>query len=739
MLQRIFGWQNAGPNVKNLSGDIWGGLASMLVALPAAIAFGVTIFAPLGGSLAAQGAFAGILGATALGLVTPLFGGSSRLITSPCAPAAAVLSALAITFSLQGVSAEAVLLLLGLIGLLAGVIQIGLGLLGVGKLIRFIPFPVVSGYLSGVGLIIIGSQIPKFLGMPAGTHLLDALRAPSSWMWQPMAVGTLVVLTMMLIPRITHAVPAAILALLAGIAGYLGLAWMDPALMSTHNNPLLVGPLAQGGGALSDILRQHWRAFATLDPDSVMQVLVPALTLAVLLSIDTLKTCVVVDAITNTHHDSNRELVGQGLGNMASSMVGGIPGAGTMGASMINISSGGNTRLSGVMAGVFSLAAFLLLSPLIAWVPVAALAAILIVIGFRMIDTHSLAFFFTSTTRLDFMVILAVILVAIFGNLIAASGVGVALAILLFIREQTHSSVVRNRIEGSEIFLKHAYKFQDVERLAHNAGESVVFELQGSLFFGTANQLQMALEPEIGTHKYVILSMRRVQSLDVTATHMLEQIKDQLEEKDAYLVFCDIPKGLPSGLKMKRFLKDTGVVRPTNKAFAFRQLDEALEWVLAQGNGTVVSQNLPCLELRHAPIFVEQPDDALKALAEVMDIRHVKSGHKVLSAGDEDDELLMIRRGTVKVLVPIHKKDSYHLATCGPGDFIGGMGFVEGTGHVTDALALTDVEVYVLSRKHFIELSRQYPNTTLAIIRSVALGLSSRLRTTISELQAMRG
>ena len=125
-----------------------------------------------------------------------------------------------------------------------------------------------------------------------------------------------------------------------------------------------------------------------------------------------------------------------------------------MGASLVNLSSGGKTRVSGIMVGGFSLLAYLLLAPLIAWVPVAALAGILIVIGYRMIDRHSLAFFFTPATRLDFAVIVSVILVALFVNLIAASGVGVALAILLFIREQTRSSVVRNRIEGREIFNK---------------------------------------------------------------------------------------------------------------------------------------------------------------------------------------------------------------------------------------------------------------------------------------------
>jgi SulP family sulfate permease len=304
--------------------------------------------------------------------VAPAFGGSSRLITAPCAPAAAVLSALAVTFTQQGVGADASLVLLGLIGLLAGVFQLGLGLAGVGRLIRFIPYPVVSGYLSGVGLIIIGSQIQKLLGAPAGVGLLDALKSPGSWMWQSIVVGAVVIATMLLTPRLTQRVPAAILALAAGIATYLLLGLMDPSLLRTDHNPLLVGALG-GGGGLDDLFGKHVQAIRNLGFHEVVQIVVPSLTLAALLSIDTLKTCVVIDAMTNTHHDSNRELLGQGLGNIASSLIGGIPGSGTMGASLINISSGGTTRRSGMLAGAFSLTAFLVLTPLIAWVPIAAL------------------------------------------------------------------------------------------------------------------------------------------------------------------------------------------------------------------------------------------------------------------------------------------------------------------------------------------------------------------------------
>ncbi|MFA5082848.1 MAG: SulP family inorganic anion transporter [Hydrogenophilaceae bacterium] len=725
----------------HLGGDTWGGLAAMLVALPSAIAFGVAIYAPLGGSLSAQGALAGIIGATALGLVAATFGSRSRLVTAPCAPAAAVLSALALGFAQQGVPAATVILLLALIGLLAGGIQIGLGLAGIGRLIKYIPFPVVSGYLSGVGIIIIISQIPKFLGAPGDSHLIDAVSNPADWAWQSILVGSVVLATMLFTPRIFSLVPAAIVALLAGVAGYLGLAQLDPALMSTNHNPLLVGTLVSGEGSLTDGFGQHWQALRGLGMTTVINVIVPALTLAVLLSIDTLKTCLVIDTMTNSEHDSNRELLGQGLGNIASALVGGIPGAGTMGPSAINISSGGATRMSGLMAGVFSLATLLLLAPLVAWIPVAALAAIMIVVGFRMIDRHSLAFFFTPSTRLDFVVILTVILVAVFYDLIAASGAGVALAMLLFIREQTRSSVVRTRIEGHEIFTKRAHTPQDLERPEHEGDETVVFELQGSLFFGTASQLHTALEAEAGTRKYVILSMRRVQSLDVTATHVLEQIKDHLEQHDAYLVFCDIPKGLPSGLKMKRFLKETGIVRPTEKALTFRQLDDALEWVaMREAENCPIGATCPvAVDLRAMPALQDCGEEALAALEAAMELRTVKAGKRVFKVGHTGKELFLIRSGLVKITLPIRKKDNYHMATSGPGEIVGGMSFIEGSGHSADAVAMTDTEVYALSHESFDALAASHPGLALALAKYMALTLSARLHATIRELEALRG
>ena len=311
----------------------------MLVALPSAIAFGVTIYSPLGASHAALGALAGILGVTALGLIAPVLGGTNRLITAPCAPAAAVLSAFAIEFMTGGGSVESALLMVSMLGLLAGLLQILFGTVRLGRLIEYMPYPVVSGYLSGVGLYIIAGQMPKFLGAPKSAHFWESLAAPGLWKWQSMVVGLVTIAVMIISPKVTKVVPAAILALMAGVLAYFGLALADPSLLTLTNNPFVVGSFG-GGGSFTDAMKSRWHAMGSISFDQITQIAVPALTLAVLLSIDTLKTCVVLDALTRSRHNSNRELIGQGFGNVASAVIGGIPGAGTMGATLVNISSG---------------------------------------------------------------------------------------------------------------------------------------------------------------------------------------------------------------------------------------------------------------------------------------------------------------------------------------------------------------------------------------------------------------
>jgi SulP family sulfate permease len=724
---------------KGLVGDFWGGLAAMLVALPSAIAFGVTIYASLGGSFAAYGALAGILGATALGLVASLAGGTKRLITAPCAPAAAVLSAFAIHQIELGTPDTTVLLLLTVIALMAGALQLAFGLVGLGGLIKYMPYPVVSGYLSGVGLIIISSQVPKFLGAPTGTSLWQALTKPALWLWPGITVGVVTIAVMVLAPRLTKAVPGAILALLAGVAAYFGLSLSDPAMLVLDNNHLVVGSLGGGGGGFGESMAARWQGLRGMHLHDAATLLVPALTLAVLLSIDTLKTCVVLDALTRSRHNSNRELVGQGLGNLVAGVIGGMPGAGTMGATLVNISSGAASRMSGVMEGVLALLTFLLLGRLIAWVPVSALAAILIVIGIRMIDRHSLQFLKSRHTIFDFVVILAVVAVALTVGLIPASGTGIVLAIVLFIREQIGGQIVRRKVYGNQSFSKQIRLPEDMKVLEQNGDQAVIFELQGSLFFGTANQLYTTLEPEIKARKYILLDMRRVQTIDVTAAHMLEQIRDMMSEKGGFLVFAQLPQSLPSGLDMHRYFDQIGLAPYKSAARIFAELDAAQEWV---ENRILIEAALEraeekLLDLNQFGLFKGRKEATLAALELLLGKRSCKAGEKIFARGDAGDELFLIRKGSVRIMLPLEGGKARHISSFGRGDFFGEMAFLDGDARSADAVAFTDAELFVLSRKTFDSFADEHKKVGLNLMEGLASALAGRLRYTNVELQAL--
>ncbi len=411
------------------SGEVWGGFASMLVALPSSIAFGIAIYAVLGPEYMAHGAIAGILGAIAIGILAPLLGGAPGLISAPCAPAAAVMGALAAEMiKSANVSPPQVLVFLTLAALLSGALQLVYGAMGGGRFIKYIPYPVVSGYLSGVGVLIFIGQLPKLLGLPNDIPVWQGLASPGNWQWTGIVVGLVTIAGVMAGPRLTKTVPATIMGVAAGFLAYFGLSYFLPELRTLEHNKLVIGRLFSENAPMTAALEERWAALGAVRFSDLANLFMPAITLSVLLSIDTLKTCVVMDTLLRRRHNSNRELIGQGVANFASALMGGIPGAGTMGATLVNVSSGGKTRLSGVLEGVFVIVAFAAFAWLICWLPIAALAGILMVVAWRMLDRSSFLLLKQKTTVFDFLVIAAVVATAIGVNLIAAAGVGLLLA-----------------------------------------------------------------------------------------------------------------------------------------------------------------------------------------------------------------------------------------------------------------------------------------------------------------------
>jgi len=723
----------------NLVGEIWGGLAATLVALPSAIAFGVTVLSPLGSSYAAQGAMAGVLGTIVLGLIAPTFGGTNRLITSPSAPAAAVMAAYSVELAHGGIEPASALLLLTLVALLCGLLQVIFGSARLGRLIKYMPYPVVSGFMSGVGLVIVVGQVPKFLGTPKGVGFAASLISVYQWNWKGVVVGVVTVGVMLIAPKVTRAVPAAILGLLAGGVAYVALGFSNPTMFTLAGNKMVIGPLSVGGGILAS-LRAQVSAIATIQPAQLPYLFTPALTLAVLLSIDTLKTSVILDSLTRTRHDSNRELIAQGLGNIGTALVGGIPGSGQTGATLVNMSSGGQTRLSGVLEGVFSLAVFLLLSKGIAWLPVAALAGILIVVGLRMCDRHSLGLLRSRSTILDFGVIVAVVVVAQSISLIAASAVGIGLAVMLFLREQIGGSVVHRRILGSHLFSRRVRLPEEIAVLERCGDCSVIFELQGSLFFGTANQLYLALEPDLKERKYIVLDMRRVQGVDVTAARVLEQVEDILVERGAFLIFCHFALQVPSGQDLAQYFERIGIVRQERFVRVFATRDDALLWI----EDRILAEELPArptealLDLREMSLFAGRKEETLQALESCMEKRSYKAGEQIFARKDEGQELILIRRGAIRVQIPLGGKVMYHVATFGRGDFVGELAFLDRQPRSADAIAVVDTDLYLLPRDRFDTLAEEHKRIAIQLLEGVASVLAARIRRTDKQLRALQ-
>lgn len=712
-------------------GDFWGGLASMLVALPAAVAFGVTVYSAISPQYAVFGALAGILGAAALGLIAPTLGGTDRLISAPCAPAAAVLSAFAIEMVQHGATPSGIVLLLTVLGILTGLIQMLIGFLGAGQLIKYIPYPVVSGYLSGVGLIIIGSQIPRFVGAPSQALWWQAGTSPQLWDERSVVVGLVTVLVALLAPRLTKAVPSTILGILAGVLAYVGLARTDASMRTLLDNPLVLGPLGASGSGYFSIISGRWLEIGELKLAQVGALLGSALTLAALLSIDTLKTCVVIDQMTRTRHEPNRELWAQGLANVTSAAIGGIPGAGTMGATMVNLSSGAKTRVSGIIEGVLVLVAALALNTFMAWIPIATLAGILIVVGLRMIDTEPLHFLESRATVFDFAVVAVVIACALTVGLIAASATGVALSILLFVREQVGGTVVRHKTFVGQRSSTWYRPEAEMRLIAQKGDRAIIFELQGSLFFGTTYELYTALEPEIKLRDYMILDLRRVQSVDITAAHMLNQVRDMLHERGAALLLSHVREQLPNGRNLIEFFQQTGLLDNSGAVRVFKTIETAIEWVedeLVGDGATATEPELP-LRLQEMDLFQGRKDVTIADLEGRMTQRTVRAGEAVYRIGDQQQELYLIRRGVVRIMAPISgSRQVHHIATFGRGDFFGGLAFLDNHARSDNAVAHTEADLFVLSLEQFNQLADEHKKLALLLMTAISRTLAQRLR-----------
>jgi SulP family sulfate permease len=726
------------------AGDLWGGLASMLVALPQSIAFGIIVFSPLGLEYVSLGALAGTIGAITMGIISPLMGGTPGLISSPCAPSAAFLAGLLGESWLRGMAKsnpEAVILVIGMTVFFAGIFQVFFSLLGGGKIIKYIPYPVVTGYLSSVGIIIFIGQFPRLTGLDPDLTLWQTLSSMERWSVPALVTGLVTIAVMYTGPKLSKKIPAPVIGLAGGIVVYFLLSVHYPFLLSFEDNSFVVGKL-QGDFSPSRFIKR-FDSVSQLDFALIKESIIAGATLAIVLSIDTLKTCVIADSINRSRSNSNKELFGQGLGNLVTGVMGGIAGAGTLGATLVNLSSGAVSRFSGAFAGLFSLFAFAALSQLIAWIPVSALAGILILIAVRTIDWNILTMFGRKAAIFDFLVICGVIITALKFSLMAAAGTGFVLSTIFFLREQIMGSVIRRKNYGDKIFSKRSRLSQERKILSEEGHSTIIYELQGNLFFGNTDRFFTNILEDMESGRFIILNLRMVQTIDSTAVHLFDQVNDLLSEKKGRLILAGVPMSIKGSKDLENFLHEVGLPIHSSSILLFEDLYEALEWV----EDYILSEKEMYHSHMESPVDIDQIEifrnlspGRIKKIKRCLEKRSFAENQKIFSSGDSGDELYFIRKGVVKIFLrmdPRFPQKVHHLATFGRGDFFGDMAFVDREPRSADAIAATETDLYVLSRKKFESVVHNDPSVGKEFYENLVKVLAMRFRSTHLELRSL--
>lgn len=496
-------------NIKNLKGDFTGGLVAGVVALPLALAFGVQ---------SGMGATAGLYGAIAVGVFAAMFGGTKTQASGPTGPMTVVSATLvAVAIEMTG-SLESAMPIILLTFLLGGLFQVIFGFLNIASYVKYFPYPVVSGFMSGVGLIIVILQLFPFAGLGSSKSTIAVIQNFSQLFTDAnlyaLMLGGITILIYFVFPKITKAIPSALVALIAAtlIAYFFKI---DVPLIGEIPSGL---PSFQLGGILE------------VDSSVYGTILEYAVVLAVLGSIDSLLTSVIADNMTKTKHNSNRELIGQGIGNMIAAAIGGIPGAGATKGTVVNINAGGTSKLSGILHGLFLLAVLLGLGQLAAHIPLCVLAGLLIPIGFKIVDFKGLKHLL-KVPRADAVVLILVLLITTFGSLIQAVGIGVALACLLFMKKSGDISEQGLEI-GAVADIDGNKPWQDEKEFYEAYKDKVIIKhLYGSLFFGFTSYFKDQISELPNEVKAVIFRMDRVPYMDQSGLYALEDIIFDLQEE----------------------------------------------------------------------------------------------------------------------------------------------------------------------------------------------------------------
>ncbi len=500
---------------KTLAADAMAGLIVGIVALPLAIAFGIA---------SGVSPETGIVTAIVAGFLVSAFGGSSVQIGGPTGAFIVIVYGIVQQYGMGGLTVAT---------LMAGAFLVLLGVFRLGTIIKYIPYPIVVGFTSGIAVTIFTTQVKDLLGLTTGPVPADFVAKWATYVqalptvdpWST-AVGVLSVVAIALTPRLSRKVPGSLVAIVAmTVAAY---------LLRTYAG---VESIETIGDRFSIRAELPSAAVPVLTWEGVKQLVQPALTIAVLGAIESLLSATVADGVTGRRHDSNQELIGQGIANLCSPLFGGIPATGAIARTMTNINNGGRTPVAGIVHAAVLLLIFLVFMPLAQYIPMACLAGVLVVVSYNMSGWRTFRELLANP-KSDVAVLLITFLLTVLFDLTIAIEVGLVIACLLFMRrmaETTRVSVITEEIDPNEESDVETHE----EHLPIPSGVEV-YEINGPYFFGIANKFEDVMATMADRPKVRIIRMRRVPFIDSTGLHNLKNLCTMNHREGTHIVLSGV-------------------------------------------------------------------------------------------------------------------------------------------------------------------------------------------------------
>ena len=726
------------PWLGNLRSDITGGVMSAAVAIPLAIGYGMFAFVPLGDAYFAYGVLAGLYAAFIVAIASVALGDKTTTIYAPRIVTTFFLGAI-ILHSLRTSEAaiirsgnvELIIAIVFSIVLLGGLFQMLFGLMRIGTLIKYMPHTVMSGFQNAAALLLFLVQIGTVLGYEGHTPMSELANHLASARPLSVLVALLTFVAMWNAKNFAPKVPPAITGLAAGTAAYYAL-----ALSGFAAN---LGPV-MGATPIAHLSPSNLPDFFDLvvKPgvlEVVPTILTGALGLAIIASVDALLCARLLQTPTGAKRDIDRQLVRLGLGNMLSASCGGITGGINIGPSLVNRAYGARTPLSVLVNAAVVLITLLLLLPLIAHLPRVALSGVIMVIAVQHIDPWTIQLvkrLFSPDVAnrprivLELFVIALVATVSIAMNIVIAVFIGIVVAILFFLLRMSRS-VIRRAYRCDGVHSRRTRPPQQAALVNQHGGRILVMELEGALFFGTADSLEHEIETSLqGPTSYLILDLKRVTEIDSTGARLILKIHDRLIKNGQHLAIAHLQERSP----LERFLHDMGVTAAVTRGRIFPDTDHAIEWA---------EDRLIFTELGDAGTDAEFPFNQLDVLADFTpeDLETIKTmlqrrtyakGELVFREGDSSAELFIIAHGSASVRIRINEEHQTRLITFSPGTLFGEIALLDQEVRSASVLADENLVCYVLTRADFLILSRQHPFIAIKLLGNLARELSSRLR-----------